>query len=124
MNPQNDPATPTNSPLLIPLTDAGVRHQPLLAGPPQTRMLHSGQVSLAVGDSVHTHSTEEGEELLLPLAGRGQLTVPGMDPLTLEPGSVLYIPPHTHHKVSNTGSEPLVYVYVYAAAPVAGDQAG
>lgn len=124
MNPHDALPSPINTPHRVSLADLGVRHQPLLAGPPQNRVLRSGQVNLAPGDSVHTHSTEDGEELLIPLAGRGQLTTPGMDPLTLEPGCVLYIPPRTCHQVSNTGNEPLVYVYVYAAAPVAGDQAG
>jgi len=120
MSPLNS-SSPINTPLRIPLADAAMHHQSLLAGPPQNRALQSGQVSLAPGDSVHAHSTEEGEELLIPLAGHGKVIFLGMDPLLLEPGSVLYIPPHSTHQVSNTGAEPLVYVYVYVYAAIPGE---
>lgn len=116
-----DPST-LNTPVRIELADT--RHQPLLAGPPHNLVLCSGQVSLAQGDCVHSHSTEDGEELLIALAGRGWVTFADKDALTLEPGSVIYIPPHTTHQVSNTGSEPLVYVYVYGALFGGDDQTG
>lgn len=116
MNPQLTPS-PITAPIQIPLSDANVCHKSLLAGPPQTRFLRSGQITLAPGDSVSLHTTQEGEELIIPLSGSGQLTGPEMEPLPVEPGSVLYNPPRTWHKVSNTGVEPLIYVYVYASLP-------
>lgn len=105
------------TPIQIPLAVANVRHKSLLAGPPQTRFLRSGQVTLALGDSVSLHSTLEGEKLIIPLSGSGQLTVPEMEPLPVEAGSVLYNPPRTWHRVSNTGTKPLVYLYVCAVQP-------
>jgi len=89
----------------------------LLAGPPQTRFLRSGQVTLAAGDSVSLHSTLEGEELIIPLSGSGKLTGPEMGPVLVEAGSVLYNPPRIWHRVSNTRNKPLVYLYVCALPP-------
>jgi mannose-6-phosphate isomerase-like protein (cupin superfamily) len=40
-----------------------------------------------------------------------------MEPLAVEAGSVLYNPPRTWHRVSNTRNKPLVYLYVCALPP-------
>ena len=115
--PLEPSSLPITTPVLIPFAEAGVRHKTLLDGLPQTRVLRSGQITLIPGDSVSLHSTQEGEELIIPLSGRGQLNGPGMNSLPVEPGSVLYIPPQTCHTVVNAGDEPLVYVYVYGVIP-------
>ncbi len=116
-NPLEPPSSPITTPVLIPFAKAGVRHTNLLDGLPQTHVLRSGQITLIPGDSVSLHSTQEGEELIIPLSGRGQLNGPGMDRLPVEPGGMLFIPPQTWHTVVNTGDEPLVYVYVYGIIP-------
>ena len=83
---------------------------------PETQNMHAGYVNLQPGEAVDEHSTGESEEMLIPLAGCGELQVPGLDPLSIAPGRVLYNPPHTRHAVVNTGSEPLIYIYVVAGA--------
>ena len=123
MNPRNLSTSPITAPIQISLAEAGVRHKSLLAGPPETHFLRSGQVTLAPGDSVSLHSTQGGEELIIPLSGSGQLTGPEMDPLQIESGYVLYNPPQTWHRVSNNSAEPLIYVYVYAVPPDETDRA-
>jgi len=86
----------------------------LLRGPPQSVSMESGAVSLAPHASVGEHDTEDYEELLVPLEGRGELRARSQAPLALSPGLVAYTPPHTRHDVVNTGD--VVFRYVYVAA--------
>ena len=76
--------------------------------------MRSGQVSLSAGESINLHSTHEGEEMIIPLSGHGQLEGPDIKTIPFDQGSVVYVPPRITHKVVNTGDELLVYVYVYA----------
>ncbi len=92
-------------------------NQRLLAGEPQTCGMRSGRVYLAPGKSCGKHSTKDREELLVFLSGRGELLIGENDRYQVGQGKVSYIAPQTAHDVSNTGSEPLVYVY--CVAPVA-----
>ena len=94
----------------------GQSYVSLLKGPPQTRSLHSGLVTLAPGASVGAHTTGTNEEMLIPLGGEGELRCTGHPPIHLEPGLVTYAPPHTKHDVVNTGAAPLRYIYVTAKA--------
>jgi quercetin dioxygenase-like cupin family protein len=94
----------------------GKNHTPLLGGPPDSISLHSGYVELMPGESVGLHSTEEKEEMIVPLSGSGELTSPGLDPLPITVDSVLYNPPHTPHDVVNTGNVPLRYVYIVSSS--------
>lgn len=88
----------------------------LLAGPPETVGMKSGYVVLTPGQSVGRHTTGNNEELLVPLSGSGELLVMGQESLRISPGCVLYNPPYTEHDVRNTGSEPLIYIYVVSKA--------
>jgi len=89
-------------------------NQRLLAGEPQTCGMRSGKVYLASGKSCGQHSTKNREELLVFLTGRGELLIGENDRFQVGQGKVAYIPPQTAHDVSNTGDEPLVYVYCVA----------
>ena len=91
-------------------------NQRLLAGEPQTCGMRSGKVYLAPGKSCGQHSTKEREELLVFLAGSGELLIGESDRHKVGQGKVAYIAPQTAHDVSNTGSEPLIYVYCVAPA--------
>jgi len=107
-------------------------YQRLLEGKPRTLGMRAGRVHLPPGQACGQHSTKENEELLVFLAGQGELQIGGPDPKAERPaafgaegaprrlpvgvGKVAYIPPETLHDVSNTGSEPLVYVYCVAPA--------
>ncbi len=85
-----------------------------LVGPPEASNLKSGYVRLMPGEAVGLHSTREGEELIIPISGEGELVTPASAGLPLRTGMVAYNPPGTVHDVINTGNEILTYVYVVA----------
>jgi len=76
--------------------------------------MRSGLVVLAPGKSVGKHSTEQNEELLVVLEGRGEMTFRDGSKLPVKAQSALYCPPGTEHDVTNTGTGALRYVYVVA----------
>jgi mannose-6-phosphate isomerase-like protein (cupin superfamily) len=79
--------------------------------------MRSGLVVLNPGESVGRHSTEGYEEVLVVLAGAGEMRFTSHDSLPLEAPCAAYCPPRTEHDVTNTGTAPLRYVYVVAHAP-------
>jgi mannose-6-phosphate isomerase-like protein (cupin superfamily) len=93
-------------------------YQQLLSGKPQTCGMRSGRVFLEPGAACGQHSTKEHEELLVFLAGHGQVQIgeqtQNLPPLSVAAGKVAYIPPRTLHDVENTGDGPLVYIYCVA----------
>ena len=89
---------------------------PLLKGVPQTAGMRSGFVRLKPGDSVGWHSTGQNEESLVILRGSGEALMEGQAPRRFAAPQLVYIPPATRHNVTNTGGEPLEYVYVVAPA--------
>lgn len=86
-------------------------NQKLLSGEPQTCGMRSGRVYLAPGRACGRHSTKDREELLVFLAGQGELTIGEKSSYQVGLGQVCYIPRQTIHDVKNIGAEPLVYVY-------------
>jgi len=94
-------------------------NQRLLAGEPQTRGMRSGKVYLAPGQACGRHSTKDREELLVFLAGKGELIIDEKGGFQVGLGKVAYIPRQTGHDVKNTGTEPLVYVYCVAPVDIA-----
>jgi quercetin dioxygenase-like cupin family protein len=99
-------------PRSIPFPAGGTNYLSLLGGPPDSVSIRSGYVELAPGDSVGLHSTEDYEEMIVPLSGCGQLISPGADPLPITNNFIVYNPPHTPHDVMNTGDVPLRYIYI------------
>mgnify|MGYP001189019206 FL=1 len=91
-------------------------YQRILEGKPQTHGMRSGRVYLEPGKACGQHSTKNHEELLVFLAGQGELLIGDRDRLAVGEGKVAYIPPETLHDVQNTGSEPLAYIYCVAPA--------
>jgi len=89
-------------------------YQRLLEGKPQTLAMRAGRVHLEPGQACGQHSTKNHEELLVFLAGQGELLIGGDARHQVGVGKVAYIPPETLHDVSNTGLGPLVYVYCVA----------
>ena len=90
------------------------QYQSLLKGRDQTCGMRSGRVFLLPGEECGLHSTKEREEMLIFLAGRGEAMVGLGRRLAVAAGQVAYIPPRTEHNITNTGSEPLVYIYCVA----------
>lgn len=103
---------PRLKPRSIPIPAIGTGYLSLLGGPPESVSMRSGYVELLPGESVGLHSTEDYEEMIVPLSGSGQLTSPGLDPLPIMVNFILYNPPHTPHDVVNTGDVPLRYLYI------------
>lgn len=103
--------------LIISLND-DPDYQKLLDGEPQTLGMRAGRVYLRPGKSCGHHSTGSHEEMLVFLAGQGELLVGEEDSVKVGKGRVAYISPNTPHDVKNTGTEPLVYIY--CVAPVVG----
>jgi quercetin dioxygenase-like cupin family protein len=104
-------------PRVVQLDAASREYTRVLGGPPETVTMRSGQVVLAPGAAVGEHSTEGYEEVVIVLAGSGEVRVAGGATLALAPGSVAYCPPQTTHDVVNNGTVPLRYLYVVARAP-------
>jgi mannose-6-phosphate isomerase-like protein (cupin superfamily) len=104
--------------LIINLSDSP-DYQKLLDGEPQTQGMRAGRVYLRPGKACGQHSTGSNEEVLVFLAGRGELLIGEKDSFPVGKGKISYIPPNTVHDVKNTGNEPLVYIY--CVAPVGGE---
>lgn len=92
-------------------------YQKLLDGDPQTCGMRSGRVYLTAGQACGQHSTKNHEEMLIFLAGRGELLIGDDKSFDVGIGKVSYIPPNTIHDVKNKGSEPLIYIYCVVPMP-------
>jgi quercetin dioxygenase-like cupin family protein len=90
-------------------------YAPLLARG-QTVAMRSGLVTLKPGESVGWHSTDEYEEIIICLAGSGEIASEGRANERISANHYGYNPPHYRHNVTNTGTAPLRYIYVVAPA--------
>jgi mannose-6-phosphate isomerase-like protein (cupin superfamily) len=86
--------------------------QRILGGPPNTIQMKSGLVSLEPGESVGVHTTDNKEELIVVMEGKGEMIFEKYDSVELAWGKNAYCPPYTTHNVFNTGSKTLRYIYV------------
>lgn len=100
----------------VPLEPGDQSYFLLLKGPPETKSFRSGLVTLAPGKSIGVHNSGTNEEMLVPLAGEGELRFPNHPPVTIKLGLVTYAPAHSEHDVINTGSVPLRYIFITARA--------
>ena len=91
------------------------KYTPILK-PPASVLMRSGFVQLAVGQEIGRHSTEDNEEMLIILKGRGNVEIEGYPLLKVKGGKIAYVPPRTYHNVSNTGSAMLKYIFVVSKA--------
>ncbi len=103
-------------PKVVALPPNGTGYVPILGGPPESVTMESGYVVLLPSASGEKHSSKQYEEVLVVLAGVGEMRITGGAVLGLKPYSAVYCPPQTEHLVANTGKEPLRYVYVAARA--------
>ncbi len=97
-------------PFVVNLKEAG-KHQLLLQ-----KGLKAGRVLLLPGQACKKHSTNNNEELLVFLAGKGEVIIEKEDSLQVDAKKICYIPPETIHSVRNTGQEPLIYIYCVTLA--------
>lgn len=94
---------------------AGRRTQNLVGGasPIQAQNFCMGYVTLeSEGGQVPWHNQEQ-EEVYFIVSGSGEVCL-GEERRPLLAGQAAYIPPRVFHQLTNTGSEPLVMLYVYS----------
>ena len=78
----------------------------------EAHQFHSGFVVLEPGKDVGEHETGAGEELIVFVEGKGEVSYGGRRRVVVAP-AVAVVPPHTSHNVRNSSKSPLRYVYVY-----------
>lgn len=104
----------TTSPAKVCIIDLknNPEYQKLLGGSPQTCGMRAGRVYLQPGETCGRHSTEQHEEMLVFLSGKGTALIGEEEtPFKVGQGKISYIPPYTIHNIKNTATEPLVYIY-------------
>jgi mannose-6-phosphate isomerase-like protein (cupin superfamily) len=101
-------------PKLITLDKASSDSLQVLNGPPETVTMRSGYMVLAPSKSVGKHSTTDNEEVIVILAGTGEMRILGGPTLHIRPYYIAYCPPNTEHDVINMGTDTLRYVYIVA----------
>lgn len=84
--------------------------------------MRSGLMTLQPGKDCGWHSTENYEEMLICLAGTGELASEDGTRHPLAAGQYGYNPPQSRHNVFNTGTEVMRYIYV--VAPVRAGSSG
>ncbi len=89
-----------------------------LLGKTDTVGMRSGFVVLEPGKDCGWHSTENYEEMIICLAGAGEVACGDGPRRPLAAGQYAYNPPQTRHNVFNTGTEIMRYIYVVAPAGV------
>jgi mannose-6-phosphate isomerase-like protein (cupin superfamily) len=93
------------------------RTQNLVGGASPVRCEHfsMGYVTLEPnGGQVPWHS-QESEEVYFVLDGRGEMCL-GEERRDMAAGQIVKIPPGVFHQMTNTGNEPLHFVYCYGPA--------
>jgi mannose-6-phosphate isomerase-like protein (cupin superfamily) len=96
---------------------AGRRTQNLVGGasPIQAKNFCMGHVTLDPdGGQVPWHNHEQ-EEVYFIMHGSGEACM-GDERVVLTAGQALYVPPTVFHQLTNTGTDPLLMMYVYAPA--------
>jgi mannose-6-phosphate isomerase-like protein (cupin superfamily) len=78
--------------------------------------MRSGLVTLKAGENVGEHTTNDYEEILVIIEGKGVAEIVGKDRMDIEKGNIVYIPPKTVHNVFNNGNSLLKYIYIVAKA--------
>jgi len=78
--------------------------------------MRSGLVTLEPGKDCGWHSTDNYEELIICLAGAGEIETEGTGRRPIAAGQYAYNPPDLRHNVFNTGTALMRYIYVVAPA--------
>jgi len=78
--------------------------------------MRSGLVTLEPGKDCGWHSTDNYEELIICLAGAGEVETEGTGRRPIAAGQYAYNPPDLRHNVFNTGTALMRYIYVVAPA--------
>ncbi len=102
-------------PKLIKLTSTE-KYQRLISRELGSSGIKSGHVVLKPGENVGEHTTNDKEEVIIVLKGKGKAIIDKDSIFNIENNIVLYIPPKTLHDIKNTGSSSLEYIFVTSLA--------
>jgi len=80
------------------------------------RRLSSGVVHLNEGEEIGLHSTEEGEEIVVILSGKGTVMV-NNEEFPISADDILYFGPQTEHNIKARKKGRIHYVYIYSKLP-------
>jgi mannose-6-phosphate isomerase-like protein (cupin superfamily) len=96
---------------------AGRRTQNLVGGasPIQAKGFCMGYVTLEPGGGQVPWHNHDQEEVYFIVRGSAEACV-GTECTMVGTGQALYVPPRTHHQLTNIGTEPMVMLYAYAPA--------
>jgi len=103
-------------PFVLNLSENGTEKVTAILDSTKSVQMRSGFVTLQPGENVGSHNTEQHEELLVILAGKGKVEAQGLGAKEIEKGMVVYIPPNNQHNVYCAGTFPLQYIYIVAHA--------
>lgn len=95
---------------------SGSKYQRLFSKDSGTRGIKLGHVILNPGEEIGEHSTENYEEALVILKGKGNLIIEKDDIIEIGEGHAMYIPPETIHNVKNTDKAILEYIFITSHA--------
>ena len=86
-----------------------------LVNPPESANLKSSKVTLSPGEEVGEHLTENREEMILVIRGKGVLTK-GTESARMEEGSMHHVGNGVKHNVRNDSDGEMEYIYVVVPA--------
>jgi mannose-6-phosphate isomerase-like protein (cupin superfamily) len=104
--------------LIVHLSDAPVNPQPYADYRPifNTSRLNVTHVRIHPGDTVPAHTHEDEDQVYFVVTGDGYVELDA-ERTTVGAGSSVLIPLGTEHAITNTGSEPLDYVFFVVYIP-------
>lgn len=82
-----------------------------IIGPPESKMLKSGKVTLSPGEEIGEHTTYKKEELIIVLQGTASL-VKNNKVIELKEGETHYIREGIKHNIKNNSDQELKYMYI------------
>lgn len=82
----------------------------------ETKRLNVTQVRIHPGATVPTHTHTDEDQVYYVATGTGFVVLDGVR-TDVEAGSSVLIPMGTEHEITNTGSEPLDYVFFVVFIP-------
>lgn len=101
-----------------PVTDMqGVRHTTLAGSAQGLRDLSVWQQSVEPGGATPPHR-HDCEEVVICLAGQGELKIDDRDVHGFGAGSTVIIPPNALHQIFSVGTEDLQFIAIFSTSPV------
>jgi quercetin dioxygenase-like cupin family protein len=84
--------------------------------PVRDRQLDANLIRLAAGDRIDPHDGPDLDVLMVVVAGSGTVTGPGEDRLSVNPGSLVWLPRRAYRGI-HAGPSGLAYLTVHQRRP-------